>query len=95
MHLRPYAPLCMDKNPKTDKTEALTEAREQIRHVIDRLDEIRTDLEATAAGLRLPEHEEDIDGPLAGLYELDAMIRCGLHDHLKPLIASLRGLDPR
>ena len=79
----------MDKNPKTD---ALAEGREQIRHAIDRLDEVRADLEATAAGFRLPEQGDDIDGPLAGLCELDAVIRCGLHDHLKPLIASLRSL---
>jgi hypothetical protein len=71
---------------------ALAAAREQVRHTLDRLDEIRADLEATAAGLRLPEREEEIDSPLAGLFELDAVIRCGLHDHLKPLIASLRSL---
>ncbi len=73
-------------------TAALAAAREQVRHTIDRLDEIRADLEATAAGLRLPEREEEIDAPLAGLFEVDAVIRCGLHDHLKPLIASLRSL---
>jgi hypothetical protein len=71
---------------------ALAAAREQVRHTLERLDEIRADLEATAAGLRLPEREEEIDSPLAGLFELDAVIRCGLHDHLKPLIASLRSL---
>ncbi|HYU31857.1 MAG TPA: hypothetical protein VEW48_06815 [Thermoanaerobaculia bacterium] len=70
---------------------ALAQAREQLRHTIERLDEARADLEATAAGLRLPEHEEDIEGPLAGLVELDAVIRCAVHD-LKPLIASLRSL---
>ena len=74
---------------------ALAAAREQVRHTLDRLDEIRADLEATAAGLRLPEHGEDIDGPLAGVCELDAVIRCGLHDHLKPLIGSLRRLLDR
>ena len=73
-------------------SSALAAAREKVRHTIERLDEIRADLEATAAGLRLPEQGDDIDGPLAGLHELDAVIRCGLHDHLKPLIASLRGL---
>ena len=75
-------------------TAALVAAREQVRHTIERLDEVRADLEATAAGLRLPEHGEDIDGPLAGLFEVDAVIRCGLHDLLKPLIASLRSLLP-
>ena len=75
-------------------TAALAAAREQMRHTIERLDEIRADLEATAAGLRLPERGEDIDGPLAGLFEVDAVIRCGLHDHLRPLIASLRSLLP-
>ena len=79
----------MDDNRTNDAL-----AREQIRHTIERLDEIRSDLEATAVGLRLPEHGEDIDGPLAGLFELDAVIRCGLHDHLKPLISSLRSLLP-
>ena len=74
--------------------KALAAAREQVRHTIERLDEIRIDLEATAAGLRLPERGEDIDGPLAGLHELDAVLRCGLHDHLRPLIASLRSLLP-
>lgn len=81
-----------------DETEAtaaaLAAAREQVRHTIERLDEIRAGLEATAAGLLLPERGEDIDGPLAGLSELDAVIRCGLHDHLRPLIASLRSLLP-
>lgn len=77
-----------------NKTAALAAAREQVRHTIERLDEIRIDLEGTAAGLRLPEEGEDIDGPLAGLYELDAVLRCVLHDHLKPLISSLRGLLP-
>jgi len=87
--LRPYAPLCMNENPTT---QALAVAREQLRHTIERLDEIRADLEATAAGLRLPDGGEDLDGPLAGLSELDAVIRCGVHDHLKPLIAGLRDL---
>ncbi|HYU32129.1 MAG TPA: hypothetical protein VEW48_08190 [Thermoanaerobaculia bacterium] len=73
-------------------TDALAAAREQVRRAIERLDEIRADLEAIAAGLRLPEHGEDIEGPLAGLFELDAVIRCSVHDLLKPLIASLRGL---
>ena len=82
----------MDETEAT--TAALAAAREQVRHTIERLDEIRADLEATAAGLRLPERGEDIDGPLAGLSELDAVIRCSLHDHLRPLIASLRGLLP-
>jgi hypothetical protein len=78
---------------ETGATEAaLAVAREQVRHAIERLDEIRADLEATAAGLRLPERGEDIDTPLAGLHELDAVLRCGVHDHLKPLIASLRSL---
>ncbi|HYU34973.1 MAG TPA: hypothetical protein VEW48_22715 [Thermoanaerobaculia bacterium] len=73
-------------------TEALAAAREQLRHTIERLDEARADLEATAAGLRLPEREGDIDGPLAGICELDAVIRCDVHDRLKPLLASLRSL---
>lgn len=73
---------------------ALAAAREQVRHTIERLDEIRSDLEATAAGLRLPEHGDDIDVPLAGLFEVDAVIRCAVHDHLKPLIASLRSVLP-
>jgi len=73
-------------------TAALAQAREQLRHTIERLSEARADLEATAAGLRLPEHEGDIEGPLAGLFELDAVIHCAVHDHLKPLIASLRSL---
>ena len=79
----------MAHNPPT---EALAAAREQVRLAIERLDEIRADLEATAAGLRLPERGEDVDAPLAGLFEVDAVIRCGLHDHLRPLIASLRSL---
>ena len=79
----------MDRNQTTD---TLTEAREQIRQVLERLDEARAGLEATVADLRLPEDGEDLDGPLAGLCELDAVVRCGIHDRLKPLIASLRGL---
>lgn len=79
----------MDEN---QTIETLTSVREQVRPTIESLDEIRIHLEATVAGLRLPENGEDIDGPLAGLYEVDAVIRCGLHDHLKPLIASLRKL---
>jgi hypothetical protein len=77
----------------TDPTaETLAAAREQLHHTIERFDEARADLEATVAGLRLPENAEDLDGPLAGLFELDAVIRCAVHDHLKPLIASLRSL---
>lgn len=75
-----------------DTSKDLAAAREQVRHTIERLDEIRADLEATAAGLRLPEREEEMDTPLAGLFEMDAVLRCGLHDHLKPLISSLRSL---
>ncbi len=82
----------MDETEAT--TVALAAAREQVRHTIERLDEVRANLEATAAGLRLPEREEEIDEPLAGLFEVDAVLRCGLHDHLKPLIASLRSLLP-
>lgn len=78
---------------KTDATEASLEAaREKVRHTAARLDEIRADLEAAAAELRLPEQGEDLDGPLAGLCEVDAVIRCGVHDHLRPLIRSLQGL---
>lgn len=73
-------------------SEALAAAREEVRHTIDRLDEARADLEAMAASLRLPDREEEMDAPLAGLYEVDAVVRCGLHDHLKPLIGSLRSL---
>jgi hypothetical protein len=76
-----------------DKTNAILAApREQVGHAIDHLDEVRADLEAIAAGLRLPDREEEVDAPLSGLYELDAAIRCGVHDHLKPLLSSLRGL---
>jgi hypothetical protein len=82
----------MDETEAT--TVALAAAREQVRHTIERLDEVRANLEATAAGLRLPEREEEIDEPLAGLFEVDAVLRCGLHDHVKPLIASLRSLLP-
>ena len=74
------------------KSGVLAQAREQVRHTIERLDEARAGLEATAAGFRLPEREEDISTPLAGLFEVDAVIRCGLHDHLRPLISSLRSL---
>ncbi|HYU31085.1 MAG TPA: hypothetical protein VEW48_02900 [Thermoanaerobaculia bacterium] len=74
------------------RPEALAATREQLRHIIERLDEIRADLEAIAAALRLPERDEDVDAPLAGLFELDAVIRCAVHDHLRPLIASLRSL---
>lgn len=70
----------------------LAVAREQIRQTLERLDEARAGLEATAAELRLPEREEEVDVPLAGLYELDAIIRCGVHDYLKPLLSSLRDL---
>lgn len=78
---------------RVDNTRVtLAVAREQIRQTLEHLDEARAGLEATAAGLRLPEREEEFDGPLAGLHELDAVIRCGVHDHLKPLLSSLRGL---
>jgi hypothetical protein len=77
-----------------DASRNLAAAREQVLHTIERLDEIRADLEATSAGLRLPDREEEVDAPLAGLFEIDAVIRCGLHDHLKPLITSLRSLLP-
>lgn len=73
-------------------TQALQAAREQVGHAIDHLDGVRAGLEATAAALRLPEDEEEIDLPLTGEDELEAVIRCGVHDHLRPLIASLRSL---
>lgn len=78
---------------RVDKMNAILAApREQVGHAIDHLDEVRADLEAIAAGLRLPEDEEEIEGPPAGVLELDAVIRCAVHDYLKPLIASLRSL---
>lgn len=84
-----YFPLCMDEN---ETAEILAAAREQLRHTIERLDEARADLEAMVADLGVPEWGKDIDGPLAGLSELDAVVRCGLHDRLRPLIADLRSL---
>ena len=78
----------MDDNASKD----LAAVREQVRHTVERLDEARADLEATIAGLRVPEWGKDIEGPLTGVVELDAVIRCAVCDHLKPLIASLRSL---
>lgn len=76
----------------SDPTEEPEAAREQVRHTIERLEEIRVDLEATAAGLRLSEGEEELDEPLAGRVEIDAVLRCSLQDYLVPLISSLRSL---
>src|SRR6185503_15379700 len=66
---RPHFRLeCIRMDEEDPTAVALAVAREQVRHTIERLDEIRIDLEATAAGLRLPEHGADLDDPLAGLY---------------------------
>lgn len=80
----------MDKNPANSDLES---AREQVHQVITRLEEAQMNLWETVEGLALPPvrvREESFD--LAGVSELDAVVRCALHDHLKPLIENLRCL---
>lgn len=74
---------------------ALTQAQERLGHSVERLDEVHADLVEIIESLPLPPSSiSDTAEPLAGLYELDAVTRCALHDHFGPLIRSLRSLLP-
>lgn len=79
---------------KEEARDVEAQARERLGHSIERLDEVRTDLIEVLAGLPAdassPTSEE-----LAGVFELDALIRCALHDHLDPLLQDLRALHQR
>lgn len=81
----------MDEAQVTAMT--LAQARERLGYSVERLDEVRADLLEIVEGLpaeaSCPPSEE-----LSGVYELDAVIRCALHDHLAPLLGSLRSLLP-
>jgi len=70
---------------------ALAQARERLGHSVERLAEIRADLLEIVEGLPAEASSPPSD-ELSGIYELDALIRCGLHDHLDPLIQNLRAL---
>jgi len=75
----------------------LVGAREQVRLATVRLEEVRSGLQEIVDAFDLPAGpgggEEDLSAfELAGVFELDALVRCGLHDHLKPLIETLRTL---
>lgn len=70
--------------------------RERVRHAVARLEEIRLDLWEIVETITLPPVRVREDGfDLAGLSELDAVVRCALHDHMKPMIESLRGVACR
>lgn len=80
----------MDENQTNG---GLTAAREQVRHALQRLEEVQLDLWETVEGITLPPVQVREDGfDLAGLSEVDAVIRCAVHDHLEPLIRALRSL---
>jgi len=77
--------------------DALVGAREQVRLATVRLEEVQSGLQEIVEAFDLPAgpggEEEDLSTfQLAGACELDALIRCGLHDHLNPLLKTLRTL---
>jgi len=75
---------------------SLVGARERVRLATVRLEEVKSGLQEIVEAFDLTAGcggEEDLSAfQLAGACELDALIRCGLHDHLKPLIETLRSL---
>lgn len=76
---------------------SLVGARERVRLATVRLEEVQSGLQEIVAAFDLPAgpggEEEDLSAfQLAGACELDALIRCGLHDHLNPLLETLRTL---
>lgn len=84
----------MNTAGSTTGGDGLAQARERLGHSVERLDEVRADLVEIVGSLLLPPSDADIAEPLAGLCELDAVMRCALHDHLDPLIRSLGSLLP-
>lgn len=77
---------------ETSAADPVANAREAVRDAVRRLEPIRADLLKLVEGLPLPpssQNQKDLD-TLSGLTELDAVIRCVLHDHLEPLLVSLR-----
>jgi hypothetical protein len=77
--------------------DALLGAREKVRLVTVRLEEVRSGLQEIVAAFEVPlvpgGAEEDLSAfQLAGACEMDALIRCGIHDHLNPLLETLRAL---
>lgn len=89
--------ICPSCDVDPSMNEALVGAREQVRLATVRLEEVKSGLQEIVDAFDLPAgsggEEEDLSAfQLAGACELDALIRCGLHDHLKPLIETLRSL---
>jgi hypothetical protein len=79
---------------ETSAPDSVATAREAVREAVRRLEPIRADLLKAVEDLPLPpssQNHEDLT-TLSGLTELDAVVRCALHDHLDPLLASLRAV---
>jgi hypothetical protein len=76
---------------------ALLGAREKVRVATVRLEEVKSGLQEIVDAFDVPlvpgGEEEDLSAfQLAGACEMDALIRCGIHDHLNPLLETLRSL---
>jgi hypothetical protein len=72
----------------------LRQAKQRVREAARRLEEVRSDLLDTVGGLPLPASALDKSElrKLSEVSELDALVRCAIHDHLEPLISALRGI---
>jgi myosin heavy subunit len=79
---------------ETSASKSVATAREAVRDAVQRLEPIRADLLKLVEDLPLPPTSQSHDDltTLSGLTELDAVIRCALHDHLNPLLASLQAM---
>lgn len=70
----------------------LRPAKRKVRETVRRLEEARLDLLDAIGGLPLPAsaHDQTELRTLSEVSELDALVRCAIHDHLDPLIGALR-----
>ena len=79
---------------ETSTPGSVATARDAVREAVRRLETIRADLQKLVEDLPLPlssQNQDDLT-TLSGLTELDAVLRCALHDHLDPLLISLRNV---
>lgn len=69
-------------------------ARERLRAVVDTFEEAHLVLTGLRALLPIPQRkeEEDVDADPDPVSEIHAVIGCGLHDSLEPLIRDLRAV---
>jgi hypothetical protein len=73
---------------------ALGPAKRKLRETVEQLEAVRVDLLSLVGGLPLPASANDQTdlGTLSDISEVDALVRCSIHDHLDPLLASLRSV---